>query len=139
MSANKYQVFISHGSADVWIATQIARLIQESGAVPFVHEMDSPRQGDFQPTLKQKIKTCDEVLVLFTPLSSERAWVWTEIGGAWILEKRITVVLYNRTISDFDTSPQGRAILDEGKIYKLNDLDEYLNDLVGRIKGVSNV
>jgi hypothetical protein len=123
----------------VWIAEQVAKAIQEAGAATFVHEMDSADDSNFQPRLKDEIKACDELLVLFTRLSSNRAWVWTEIGAAWILGKPISIVFYDRAVSDFVNSPQGRAILDERRCYQLNDLSLYLEVLGKRLEGIQDV
>src|SRR5215813_3081416 len=93
-----YRVFVSHATDDLWVAEQIAKLIEECGATAFLDRKD--------------IKECDELLALFTPWSRRRAWVRHEIGMADILQKRIVCVFYKVAIADFQGDEDGLGPID---------------------------
>ena len=89
-----YQVFVSHGSADIWLAEQIAKAIESHGGKAFLDERDVPKGGNFKRIIHQKIEESSELFVLFTPWSAQRSWVWIEVGAAWVLDRQMVAVLY---------------------------------------------
>src|SRR5512147_3224036 len=88
------QVFISHNSADAWVAEQIAEHIQRCGAKTFTYCSDVDHGDEFEQRILQAVEESDELIVLLTPRSIERPYIWQEIGAFWALRKRIVGVLY---------------------------------------------
>jgi hypothetical protein len=101
-------VFISHAGEDTWIARQIAREIRECGARPFLDQADIHVGADFEEDIREFLDRADELVVLFTPWSLERPYVWAEIGAAWIRRIRIVVILLGLNQRIFS---QGRMLL----------------------------
>jgi hypothetical protein len=129
-----YKVFVSHGSHDLWLASQIAKEIRELGALPFLDETDIPKGNpDFKRIIREEISANLELVALFTPWSAMRSWVWIEMGAAWNREIPILAVFYGMSVNDLDKTGQGKAILDDINIINLNDFDAYLKQLGVRV------
>jgi TIR domain len=131
-SRRPYLVFISHSSKDQWIARQLSKLIEQRGKAKgiktFLYEKDI-RGGDSIPELiRAKIRECDELLVLLSRYSVGREWVLTEIGAAWVLEKRIVA------ITDKITPEEMPEITRLYKAFDLNEFDQYLEEIIERSK-----
>lgn len=76
----------------------------------------------------------DELLVLFTPWSFERPYVWAEIGAAWLRRIPIIVVLHGMTPTEFQAHPNAPVFLKKRDIININDIDQYFEQLERRIK-----
>ena len=127
------KVFVSHGYRDMWIARQIARCIGDTGADTFLDTYDIVTGDDFETRIKGGLAQCDELLALFTPLSIRRAWVFMEIGAAWMQNKRVSAVLYGLTLRDFEAeSASGAGLLASRHVRDLNDFDHYVTELTAR-------
>ncbi len=135
MSQDEYKVFVSHGSHDSWVATQIARAVREQGAEAFLDETDIPKGANFKKRVHEEIRLSRELIALFTPWSSKRSWVWVEIGAAWSQEMPVVAVFYGMTPVDLEESGQGKAILEDINIVAMNDIDDYLAELGARVRG----
>ena len=129
-----YQVFVSHGSDDMWVARQIARSIKEIGATTFLDETDIPKGTNFKSRVHSEIAKSREIVALFTPWSARRSWVWVEIGAAWSQSKPVVAVFYGMNVSDLHESGQGQAILEDINVLSLNVFDIYLEELRVRIR-----
>jgi TIR domain len=68
-----YRVFVSHSGDDIWVAEQIATLLEECGAATFLDRRDIAAGDDFRERIREEIPKCDELLALFTPWSRKRA------------------------------------------------------------------
>jgi TIR domain len=64
-----YRVFVSHAGDDIWVAEQIARLIENCGASAFLDRRDIVAGNNFRERIHQEMPNCDELLALFTPWS----------------------------------------------------------------------
>ncbi len=129
-----YKVFVSHGSHDLWLASQIAKEIQLLGAIPFLDEANIPKGSpNYKKIIRDEISASQELVALFTPWSSMRSWVWIEIGAAWNREIPILAVFYGMNVNDLDKTGQGKAILEDINIIELNDFDSYLVQLSNRV------
>ena len=138
LRAMSYYVFISHGWHDRWIARQLARAIRdEAGAVPIVDIFDIKKGDRIDERIREMLPGCDELVALLTPWSVTRNWVWNEIGAAWILDKRIVAVLYGVTLSEIDVEKGGRACLTSRNAVFLDEFDDYIVELAGRVKEAS--
>jgi hypothetical protein len=129
-----YKVFVSHSGDDIWVAEQIARLIEDCGATAFLDRRDIAAGDDFRERIREEIAKCDELLALFTPWSRKRAWVRHEIGMADVLRKRVVCVFYKVAITDFDPQEDGMGPLERLNIIGLNDFGKYLQPLRNRVK-----
>ena len=133
MSQSPYQIFVSHGSADIWVVEQIAKTIESHGGKAFLDERDVPKGGNFKRIIQQKIEESNELFVLFTPWSVQRSWVWIEVGAAWVLGRHMVAVLYGLSPEEFIKESGGRGIFDDTSIVNLNEVARYFEELSGRI------
>ncbi len=130
-TAPPHQVFVSHATADKWLATTLCEKIQAVGATTFRDDRDI-KGGDIIPAeIFAQIKRSREFIVLLTPLSVSRPWVLIEIGAACQCRGlRITPVMCH--VAGPDPIP---AMIHQNKGYALNDFDQYLAELRTRLKG----
>ena len=124
-----YQVFISHATADKWIATVFCEKIEAAGASTFRDDRDINGGDDIPEEIRTGIKQSRELVVLLTPESADRPWVLLEVGAAWGWRKnyRIVPVLCHVTV---DAIP---GIIRGKKAFLLNDFDQYLKELHKRV------
>jgi len=122
-------VFISHSGEDTWVARQIAREITLRGAKPFLDEADIDIGAEFEEDILKSLEQADELLVLFTPWSLERPYVWAEIGAAWYRRISIVVVLHGLSVKDFQSQPHTPIFLKKRDIINLNEIDRYFDQL----------
>lgn len=92
-SAKPYQVFISHATADKWIARTICEKIEAVGATTFRDDRDIEGGDDIPEEIRRQIKRSKEILVLLTPQSIGRQWVILEVGAAWGWSKKIRITM----------------------------------------------
>jgi len=128
---------VSHGSADAWIASQIASRLQDSGAMTFLDNNDLSKGDDFKQVIRVEVGRSDELVALFTPWSIQRNWVWVEIGAAWVNQKRVVIVLYQVTLNDLDTGG-GRAVLNDLNLVEINEIERYFQEVRSRVEGRSS-
>ena len=128
--AKTCQVFVSHATADKWIARVICEKLEAAGAKTFIDDRDIKGGDDIPDEIRRQIKQSKELLVLLTPQSVDRRWVTLEIGMALGMsrKKRIVVVLYH---VDVDPIP---GMLKSKKAINLNDIDTYLAEVSSRVK-----
>jgi len=79
----QWLIFVSHAGLDTWVARQIAKHLVAAGAKPFLDEAHIAVGEDFEEEILGALDRCREVLVLLTPWSLQRPYVWAEIGVAW--------------------------------------------------------
>ena len=126
-------VFVSHAGEDAWVARQIAREIEAQGARAFLDEADVDVGAEFDEDIRRFLDEADELVVLFTPWSLERPFVWTEIGAAWIRRIPIVIVLHGLTIAAFQSRPTAPVFLKKRDIIVLNEIDSYFSQLRERV------
>lgn len=83
--------------------------------------------------MREGLDACSELLVLLSPISIDRPYVWMEIGAAWIQDKRVVGILNNLTRSELVARDGIPALLKGVKLRELNDLGGYLEELKRRI------
>lgn len=138
-SRSAYGVFASHGWHDHWIARQMASNIKEhAGADVFIDIFDVQSGDRIEEKVRQGLTGCTELVSLLTPWSVDRNWVWSEMAGAWALEKRFVGVRYGLTLEEIDKNHGGLAILSPTNVIELNDFDIYLEELSERVKEAGN-
>ena len=125
-----YQVFVSHATADKWLATTLCEKIEESGATTFRDDRDIDGGDDIPDEIRRQIKRSRELLLLLTPESIDRPWVLFEAGAAWGWSQKMLIVpiLYH---VGADPIP---AMIKAKKAISLNEFDNYLHELAKRIK-----
>jgi hypothetical protein len=131
-----YRVFISHGWHDRWIAEQMARLVRDVGAEPFIDIFDIKKGDRIEERIKEELPRCDELVALLTPWSVERNWVWAEIASAWILRKRFVAILYGLTIREVEDRG-GMACLSAVNVAIIDEFGDYISELKGRVADIS--
>jgi len=126
------RIFISHASADTWIARQMARCTQECEVEVMIDAWDLKSGDEVVPALAEMLARSDELAVLFTPSSRVRAWVWMEIGFMRLNRKRVVPIFHGMTARNLsDTGEEGAII---GLMTRqLNDFDQYLDELRRRV------
>ena len=128
-----YLVFISHSTKDRWIARQIAYLLEkrgsEFGVTTFLDERDILVGDSIPDAIRKCFRNCNEFLVLLSRNSIDRPWVLIEISAAWGHSKRIVAVI------DKVTPEEMPEIMLPYKGIDLNDLDEYIDQMLDRVRG----
>jgi hypothetical protein len=128
-----YLVFISHSTSDRWIARQISYLLEAKGrrcgVKTFLDERGIGIGDSIPETIRQNIENCNEFLVLLTRNSINRPWVMIEISAAWGQRKRIAAII------DKVTPEEMPEIILPYKAVDLNDLDDYIDQLLERARG----
>ena len=130
---NEKLVFVSHSGQDAWVAKQIAREISSRKATSFLDEANIDIGSEFEEHILESLGKADELLVLFTPWSFERPYVWAEIGAAWIRKIPIIIVLYGVSLSEFQSRPNAPVFLKKRDIININDIEQYFDQLEKRI------
>jgi hypothetical protein len=129
--ARPYQVFVSHATADKWLARVVCEKMEAVGAKTFRDDRDIQGGDDIPEEIRRQIKLSSEIVILLTPESFDRRWVLLEVGAAWGRSKRMRIVfiMYHVTVDPIPDMIKNR------KAIPLNDLDQYLNELAGRVRG----
>ena len=124
-----YQVFVSHATADKWLAKTLCEKIEQTGATTFRDDRDIDGGDSIPDRIRREINRSAEMIVLLTPESVNRAWVLMEVGAAWgrRLGFRIVSILCHVEV---DAIPD---MLASKKAWSINDFDEYLKELKKRV------
>jgi hypothetical protein len=134
-AASGAKVCISHASVDIWIARQIAKEVAACGAGTFLDEGDIAHGDDFDEAILKAEERCTELLVLLTPWSLNRAYIWLEIGYFRRSGKRIVGVLHGLTVAEVSSDPRIPNLLKRLDMVDLNSLETYLAQLRKRAGG----
>jgi hypothetical protein len=127
-------IFISHSSADIWVARQIARELTERGASVFLDAINIEAGDDFAEEIRSHLRRADELVVLWTPWALERPFILAEVGGAWTRGIPIVQLLYGVSPADLVARPGFPVFLKALDMIHLDDLDEYLSQVDQRIR-----
>jgi hypothetical protein len=129
--ARPYQVFVSHATADKWLARVVCEKMEAVGAKTFRDDRDIQGGDDIPEEIRRQINLSKEIVVLLTPESIDRRWVILEVGAAWGRSKRMRIVFIMCHVS-VDPIPD---MIKNKKAIPLNDLDQYVNELADRVRG----
>lgn len=132
-----HKIFISHGWADRWVASQIERRLVELGAQTFIDMMVIEKGDDIEERIFSELPTCEELIALFTPWSVDRNWVWVEIGAARALGKRVVAVLYQVDLALLEREKGGSTFLRAKNAVDINELESYFLEVARRLKKAS--
>src|SRR5688572_28476853 len=125
-----YRVFVSHATADKWLASTVCERIEALGVATFRDDRDIDGGDDIPDSLREAIAGCDELLVLLTPFSVNRPWVLIEVGAAWQRSPEVRITAVKQHI-EVDPIP---AMLRSKKVIDLNEFDQYLDQLRRRAR-----
>jgi hypothetical protein len=131
--AKKWTVFVSHAGPDTWVARQIADHLKAAGVHPFLDEAHIKVGEDFEAKLLAALKEARELLVLLTPWSLQRPYVWAEMGTAWLRGLPIVGVLHGLTLEALHAQVSVPIFLKERNLIDINDLDRYFEQLKRRV------
>jgi hypothetical protein len=125
-----YQIFVSHATADKWLATMLCEKFEATGASTFRDDRDIDGGDDIPEQIRTEIKRSRELVVLLTPNSVNRPWILLEVGAAWGWSKaiRITPILCH---VDVDSIPE---IIKAKKAIQLNDCESFIAEIGKRVK-----
>ena len=128
-----YRVFVSHAWSDLWVAQQIERRIQEdAGAETFIDAFDIAKGDDFEDRIFDEMRRTQELVVLLTPWSVDRHWLWVEIGAARANGCRIVPVLSHISLDEIDRGG-GTTFLRAKNALDINEFDSYVKQLKRRV------
>ncbi|MCD4726900.1 MAG: toll/interleukin-1 receptor domain-containing protein [Pirellulales bacterium] len=128
--SSSYLVFVSHATADKWIAKTLCEKIESVGAKTFRDDRDIAGGDDIPEQIRRHIIRSNEMVVLMTPESVDRPWVLLEVGGAWGRRKNARIISVLCHV-DVDNIPN---ISRSKKAVQINSFDEYLQDLKKRVE-----
>lgn len=105
-----YQVFVSHATADKWLAIAICEKIEGVGATTFRDDRDISGGDSIPEAIRTQIQVSRELVVLLTPESVDRPWVLLEVGAAWGRRRnyRIVPVLCHVTVDAIPDIIEGK-------------------------------
>jgi hypothetical protein len=118
---------------DTWVARQIARQMVDRGVVPFLDEESIAVGGRFEDEILAALDQANEVLVLLTPWTLNRPYVWAELGAAWGKRVPIVGILYGLTTQDLQGRPEVPIFIKERDFVSLNNIDTYFSQLAERV------
>jgi hypothetical protein len=90
------RLFLSHAATDATLAHYLADTLRQSTPElkVFVASKagDIPTGADWLDTIETELRQADAYLLLLTPVSVERFWLWYESGAAWMAGRPIIPV-----------------------------------------------
>jgi hypothetical protein len=125
-----YQVFVSHATADKWLAITVCEKIEGTRATSFRDDRDIRGGDDIPEEIRRQIKQSKEIVVILTPESVDRQWVVLEVGAAWGWSKKLRIIILMCHVS-VDPIPD---MIKNKKAITLNEFDHYLNELSNRVR-----
>ena len=123
-------IFISHAGIDTWVAARIEEKIQQCGVETFLDEAHISIGEDFEEKILRALDEADELLLLLTPWSLNRPYVWAEFGAAWKRRIPIIGVMYGIKPED----PNIPVLMKRRDMIDINELDRYFDQLKRRIR-----
>ena len=122
-----YRVFLSHATADKFMARMVDEKLEGAGFNTFRDDRDIDGGDRITEEIRQEIVGSNELVVIWTAQSIQSDWVKQEIGAAWGLGLRITALLH---VVEADSLP---PTIRDCKAYPINDLERYIEE-AGRRK-----
>lgn len=115
------------------MAKQIAREIEACGATTFLDEAQIEIGADFEEVILTFLEKADELVVLLTPWSLDRPYVWAELGAVWGRRIPIIGLLHGITVAELQARPSVPILLKKRSLLQLNEIDTYLRELRDRV------
>jgi hypothetical protein len=129
-------IFISHASTD----KPVANLLKQEIEVVFgdaVEVFVSSLPGSIEPgsdwlkTIQKKLDVATIVVVLITPISIHRPWIWFEIGASWLkmIEKRRKIYPLCAPEIELGSLPEPLSRLQALSLGKTDDIKQFFKSL----------
>jgi hypothetical protein len=128
------KVFISHASADLWVAQQLASHMKSCGVETLLDNADIDHGDDFEEEILNAADECQELVVLLTPWSVERRYIWLEIGNFWGRRRRMVGLLHGLTAKEVATNERMPVALKRLNLISLNEVESYFSQLTRRVE-----
>lgn len=120
-------IFISHAAEDRCIAEEVKRQIEDvfgDKVSVFVSSVTIEPGDDWLEKIVESLMHIDALLVIFTPLSEGRPFVWFEIGFAWLQRLKGYCEIYPLCVPPIDPGSlpepvcrlQGISLAEENKV-----------------------
>lgn len=133
-----YRLFFSHGGDDTYVVKNFLKpKVESSGAVVFLDAGRLEYGDDFRELILKELTLCDELLVLFTQSSLRRPWVLAEVGATLIRNRRVVAITYGPTEGELQALGI-LSLLGTTKLLRLEDLDDYIEQLQARVEAHGN-
>ena len=130
-----YLTFISHSGEDTWVAKKLSLECCSTGSETFLDEAQIAVGANFENDILSALRSADELVVLITPWSLKRPYVWMEIGAAWLKGIPIIVLLLGVTSAEFQEKANVPVALKQRNLLPLNNVDRYISELTERVNG----
>ena len=134
-SIKSSRVFISYAAKDQKIAEELreALAIARRGIIAFMASRDVKGGDLWEPSIREAIVACSEMLVVITPNSKDRPWIMIEVGAGWALGKHVTPCL---AFVDVSEVPEALSRSQARSILTKKDRDALIKELSNRL-GIS--
>ena len=121
-------VFISHATTDAEIAralqTELERVFGDAMSVFCASSPGAIGSGqEWLKRIEAQLASAQAVIVILTPLSIERHWIWFELGAAWDRSRTGSCHIYPLRIAAVDQA-EIPAPLDRLQVHVLNRADD---------------
>ena len=126
-----YRVFLSYGHHDGFLVDMLKKKIKDIAGISVFLDVDEIEFGDtFRQQIVQELVQSDEILVMLSPSSIKRAWIYAEIGVALALDKRIVGLIHGIGVEELQQNGALSLFGDRHHIFDpRNELETYLDEL----------
>lgn len=100
----------------------------------FLDETHIDAGSNFEEEIRSFLERADELVVLLTPWTLDRPYVWAELGGAWVRRIPIVALVLGMEPHELQAKPGMPIFLKERNVLHLNGIDVYLAQLAERIR-----
>lgn len=114
------------------MALQLESHFKRVGADVFLDALSIEAGGETDEAIRRALDQMDELVVLITPWSLERPYVWSELGVAWHRRVPIMGLLYGISVEELQKKPEVPHYLKGTNLKNLDDVDDYLAGLSKR-------
>jgi hypothetical protein len=94
---------------------------------------DIDHGDDFEDKILAAAELSTELLVLLTPWSTTRPYIWLEIGAFWVRRQRIVGILLGLDRTAVMTDERVPIALKRLDFFPLNEIDSYFEQLRERV------
>jgi hypothetical protein len=95
-----YDLFLSYASSDSATASELRGELERKGLTCFMAEKDIAVATEWQDVIRNALLGSKRILILITPRSMNRPWIFLETGAAWALGKTLIPALVQVSPSD---------------------------------------
>ena len=106
--------------------------VEECGAATFLDHSNIEVGDDFEAQILKAAAGSQELLILLTPWSIQRHYLWIEFGLFLNSSKRIVGVYTGFTAQEIAAHDGLPVRLKRGYLVNLNEIDQYLKELTER-------